>query len=76
MHRTRRSTSDKKLVYEAYKAVKSNGTTGTADQELLLASIKSTPETLTVTFEGFSPTHDFFDYTGKRSALPQPPHDC
>jgi hypothetical protein len=36
---------DKKLVYEAYKAVKSNGTTGTADQELLLASIKSTPET-------------------------------
>src|SRR6266576_3551938 len=43
---------------------------------LSAASIKSTPETLTVTFEGFSPTHDFFDYTGKRSALPQPPHDC
>jgi len=43
---------------------------------LSAASIKSTPETLTVTFEEFSPTHDFFDYTGKRSALPQPPHDC
>ena len=27
---------------------------------LLAASIKSTPETLTVTFEEFSPTHDFF----------------
>ena len=30
---------------------------------LSAASIKSTPETLTVTFEEFSPTHDFFDYT-------------
>jgi hypothetical protein len=29
---------------------------------LSAASIKSTPETLTVTFEEFSPTHDFFDY--------------
>ena len=29
---------------------------------LSAASIKSTPETLTVTFEEFSPTDDFFDY--------------
>src|SRR6266704_5690755 len=29
---------------------------------LSAASIKSTPETLTVTFEEFSPTHDFLDY--------------
>src|ERR1035438_1551591 len=25
------------------------------------------PETMTVTFEEFSPTHDFFDYTGNAS---------
>ncbi len=27
-----------------------------------MASIKSMPETMSVTFEEFSPTHDFFDY--------------
>ena len=29
-----------------------------------MASIKSTPETVRVTFEEFSPRHDFFDYRG------------
>jgi hypothetical protein len=33
---------------------------------LSAASIKSTPETLSVTFEEFSPTYDFFDYRGTK----------
>ena len=39
-----------------------------------MASIKSTPETQTmrVTFEEFSPTHDFFDYRGKKGSVRRP----
>jgi len=47
--------------------VESGGTVCVLVADCQRASIKSTPETLTVTFD-FSPTHDFFDH--KRSRRP------
>src|SRR5450755_1163547 len=46
--------------------VKSGGTVGVlvADCPRLQSRARLKPETMIVTFQGFSPTHDFFDYTG------------
>jgi hypothetical protein len=40
-----------------------------ADCPRLQSRARLKPETMIVTFEGFSPTHDFFDYTGHLIAL-------
>jgi hypothetical protein len=46
--------------------VESGGTVGVlvADCQRPQSRARLKPETMTVTFEEFSPTHDFFDYTG------------
>src|SRR5664280_1254338 len=46
--------------------VESGGTVGVlvADCQRPQSRARLKPETMIVTFQGFSPTHDFFDYTG------------